>query len=680
MGRSVLSVGASERAELRRLLDTVGALRHVRRCLLVLDGADGPQVSGSVDGVPASVESVPASLPRELDGPRRVEVGWAAPVVVAGDVVGAVLAECEDDADAREVAVAVAGATADVLASSVAGLDRVAALRALVEVATQLHAVEADTDAVLEFIVDRAHELIGADATWLALADFERQESGVTAIRGARTAELAALRVRLGDGITGLAWSAGDVVTLHDEDHTDDRLSPQARECLRGEGIVSMVCAPLFHHGALIGNLLVGFRRRTSMPRDVEYLLSALASQAVLTIANSRLYASLRTRNDLLQRHSELSRRLSDASLSGGGRHAVATELARAIGSDIVVERDQDPSAWCYPADGSPPGDAGPVTAGTAAARASAIMAGGQHLGRVRLAERRAPTDFERSALSLGATAIALELVKEAAALEAEWRVRGELLEEMLRAGDTRPESLRRRARQAGFDVTTPCVVAVVEALSGTDRDPMLAMFRAAGTIDGVLVGTRGSQVVVALAQRHGPRPWIQQQLDRARAKGLALAAGMSEPRTDLAHALNEAVAALKMARNATTPAVVVDAAALGPLRILLDVDDTSRIVDLVSRTLGPVAAHDRHRNGELLDTLRTFLDAGGNHPVTAERCSVHLNTVKYRLAKAGDLLGRPLSDPATRFELSLAFGAWDVLDTLGISPWTDDAGGPPLA
>jgi DNA-binding PucR family transcriptional regulator len=40
---------------------------------------------------------------------------------------------------------------------------------------------------------------------------------------------------------------------------------------------------------------------------------------------------------------------------------------------------------------------------------------------------------------------------------------------------------------------------------------------------------------------------------------------------------------------------------------------------------------------------------------------------VKYRIRKAAELLGKSLSDPRNRFELSLAFEVLDVLRTLGV-------------
>ena len=49
---------------------------------------------------------------------------------------------------------------------------------------------------------------------------------------------------------------------------------------------------------------------------------------------------------------------------------------------------------------------------------------------------------------------------------------------------------------------------------------------------------------------------------------------------------------------------------------------------------------HDRKYNSDLLHTLRTYVDCHGKLVQTAERLFLHVNTVRYRLNKAKELLG----------------------------------------
>jgi DNA-binding PucR family transcriptional regulator len=484
---------------------------------------------------------------------------------------------------------------------------------------------------------------------------------------------MADLNVTLGEGITGLAISAMEVVTLDDERHVDSRLPEQVHQCFAGEGIISLMCAPVFHQGQLTGNLLVGYRRRVAVPQDARYLLSALSSQAATAIAHTRLYASLREQNELLEQHVALSRTLTEASLAGGGQHAIAKELARAIGMSVVVQHDAADveAAWFYDAVGSEPrllcGDEEGLVADDN--EAAAIRAGGERWGHIRSAGPDATSEFHRAALGLGATAIALEISKEHAALEGEWRVRGELLEELLQASDALSDGLRRRAAHANIDVDVPRSVAIIEGLAGSDLDAVYALLLAAGTAEGVMVGRRGEQLIVAVPGRHRPHEWVTALMERAHKKGSPVRSGLSDAHVDLPRALREATGALNLARRSERGGVLVDAQSLGPLRFLLDAPDTTQMTDVVTRTLGPLARYDKKRNGDLLPTLRAFLDSGGNHPTAAEKCHVHLNTVKYRMGRVAEVLDCNLSHPDTRFELSMAFAVADVLEAVGVSP-----------
>ncbi|MBB0246639.1 hypothetical protein FNQ90_21605, partial [Streptomyces alkaliphilus] len=65
------------------------------------------------------------------------------------------------------------------------------------------------------------------------------------------------------------------------------------------------------------------------------------------------------------------------------------------------------------------------------------------------------------------------------------------------------------------------------------------------------------------------------------------------------------------------------------------------------ARLLDPLLAHDRRRRTELLPTLRAFLESDGSWSRCADRLHVHVNTLRYRIRRIGELTGR---DP-TRWE-----------------------------
>ena len=87
----------------------------------------------------------------------------------------------------------------------------------------------------------------------------------------------------------------------------------------------------------------------------------------------------------------------------------------------------------------------------------------------------------------------------------------------------------------------------------------------------------------------------------------------------------------------------------------------------MVAQQLGPLLDHDAESKSPLLPTLRAYLDADGHQPTTAAACFIHVSTLKYRLKKVRELLGRDLSDPEVRFQLRLAFKLMDLLEALGV-------------
>jgi hypothetical protein len=71
-------------------------------------------------------------------------------------------------------------------------------------------------------------------------------------------------------------------------------------------------------------------------------------------------------------------------------------------------------------------------------------------------------------------------------------------------------------------------------------------------------------------------------------------------------------------------------------------------------RVLGPLADPDPGV-ARLRETLRTFLATGGSLATTARRLRVHRNTVKYRVARAHEVRGRPVGHGDDRLDVELA-------------------------
>jgi DNA-binding PucR family transcriptional regulator len=78
----------------------------------------------------------------------------------------------------------------------------------------------------------------------------------------------------------------------------------------------------------------------------------------------------------------------------------------------------------------------------------------------------------------------------------------------------------------------------------------------------------------------------------------------------------------------------------------------------LVAGALGGLA-EDNESVERLRETLLDFLNEDGRYQNTAERIHVHRNTVRYRVAKALEIRGRPLDDDRFNLQLALVACRW---------------------
>lgn len=78
----------------------------------------------------------------------------------------------------------------------------------------------------------------------------------------------------------------------------------------------------------------------------------------------------------------------------------------------------------------------------------------------------------------------------------------------------------------------------------------------------------------------------------------------------------------------------------------------------LAADVYGPLAIGD----GVLLDTVSTYLDAGGSIEATAREMFIHPNTVRYRLRRAGEITGYSPTNPRDAFTLRVALALGRLL------------------
>ncbi|MEV6985941.1 PucR family transcriptional regulator [Sphaerisporangium sp. NPDC051017] len=88
----------------------------------------------------------------------------------------------------------------------------------------------------------------------------------------------------------------------------------------------------------------------------------------------------------------------------------------------------------------------------------------------------------------------------------------------------------------------------------------------------------------------------------------------------------------------------------------LLSLVDPGLLAGYASSLLAPLREYGSR--ADLVESLRAYLACNGHWDAAAQRLGVHRHTLRYRIRRAAELLGRDLDDPAARAELWIALSA----------------------
>jgi signal transduction histidine kinase/putative methionine-R-sulfoxide reductase with GAF domain len=208
----------------------------------------------------------------------------------------------------------------DRLARAEAALAReVRVSRALRDVGVAL-GTTLDLDELLELILQRITDALEADRTTLYLLD-EASDELVSRIAQGHT--VYSIRLKNGEGIAGHVARTGKPLHVPNAEK-DPRFDPEW-DLLSGYRTRSILAAPMRNHlGRTIGVVQVLNKKRGDFTVDDADILAALATEAAVSIDNSRLFMSLTQKNiQLLDTTEQLEHRVRDLKLLFDLEHAM---------------------------------------------------------------------------------------------------------------------------------------------------------------------------------------------------------------------------------------------------------------------------------------------------------------------------------------------------------------------
>jgi PucR family transcriptional regulator, purine catabolism regulatory protein len=364
-----------------------------------------------------------------------------------------------------------------------------------------------------------------------------------------------------------------------------------------------------------------------SIPYEVPFV--AITKAASRSLANEQL--------ERLTAALEVHERLAEAVLNGRGEHALLTILSKHLDCSVALVDEHGRVA-----------SERHVGARLEFRGALELPVGAPHEVATLKAARAEPFgEYDRLVLHHGRTALGFELSRRRAVSAAELRLAGDLLDDLESEGLSEHDAARRLAA-FGLEprgvysalLAVPQNGVTVEQLRRSmaeelDRSAVSYLSAARADRAAFLVGAPEERLL-ALA-RH-----VTEGSDDMR-----VGVGRPARGRELGRSLLEARAALEAA-----PGTVASYRDLGPLELLLALPEAS-LQGFVDDVLGPVS-----RQPTLLESLTALLETGCRWTEAAERLGVHRHTLRYRMMRLQERIGRHPDDPEQRMELWLAVKA----------------------
>ena len=379
---------------------------------------------------------------------------------------------------------------------------------------------------------------------------------------------------------------------------------------------------------------------------------------------------------EAFQRSLEAQAALTRSVLDGGGIEGVAAALARAThGWAVVLDlhgiplgaapdsaAERAPRLWEELRESRPSepgfsvsmldrGDHVSVQPIGARGRVEAFLAMGKGEGL---------SQFDRIVASHALSLLAVELDKSRALAEAERRLRGDLLDALVE-GRSSPEEVARGLRRFGLAADDRLAVLALESQTPIHELTWAVEDVLSRRRGGFLTAPRDEVLYVVMAP-HDPRSLEDLRVAISERLGapVTVGAGAGVAPGETARSFREARYALQVCR--VDDRRLADFASLGTYRLLLSLQEPDALRAFADSVLSPLDRYDQEDGGDLLGSLRSFLEHNARWEAAAGALFVHRHTLRYRMRKVEELTGRDLGSPHDRMEFWLALRARELL------------------
>lgn len=542
-----------------------------------------------------------------------------------------------------------------------------AALQLLNDSANDLATTLRDLETILQAIVERARRLTSCDLAYISLSDESRGDSYIKAAVGNLSDALVELRLPAGTGLGGMVSRTGEPCTTSHYLRDGALIhSADIDATVEAEGIRSLAGVPLKLENRIIGVLMAAHRDEQTFAAQEVSMLEMLGAHAAVAIDNARLLWETRRHSDMLERAADVHDRLTRVVLKGGGLDEVVAAAADSLRGPVVLLDDTGRTVSSF-GDGAVPGEDALIE-GWRQARARGHTV---RMSRLCVVPMLTEAGFLGAmAHSFDGDLVDLRILERAALVaslvevtrrrmsEAEARVRGAVLEDLLDSEPDDQQGLVERARLLGVDVDASNLVLVARVerpLRERLHDAAAALARRCPG----LVTTRGQDVVLLLPNDVDVVANASRDLRGATGTAVTVGHAVTEDASAVRAAYQEAARCVQALLRLGRVGQAAEATDLGFVGLLLggEPDPTA----FVRATLGPLIDYDRERKTQLLGTLEAYCAAGFSNAAAAEALHLRPNTVTQRLDRITRLLGEGWRPPERLLELHVALRVHQV-------------------
>lgn len=288
---------------------------------------------------------------------------------------------------------------------------------------------------------------------------------------------------------------------------------------------------------------------------------------------------------------------------------------------------------------------------------AQPIGVGGRVDGVLVLGTGEALGQFEGIVASHAVSLLAIEFDKTASVATAERSAKGDLLDALVGGGLEDGEMAAELGR-FGFEPGERVRVMAVEGPVSLE-DRAWAVEDALSRRTQAFLTSPKDDVLIVLLPPSVDFAGVRTEAAAKLSAPLVAGVGSAVPPAEAARGLREAMHSLRVCALDATP--IADFRSLGTYRLLLNLQDPDALRAFVDAVLQPLDEYDGGNGGELISSLRAFLDHNARWESAAGELLIHRHTLRYRMRKVEELTGRDLDSVRDRMEFWLALQAREL-------------------